>query len=398
MSDRVSIALVGIGGYGNNFVTALLDAPHPESFRFAGTIDPSPTTCRRLGELKARNIPLYPNLEAFFEKDRADLVIVSTPLHLHARHTCYALEHGASVLCEKPLCVTLEQAKQMRETRDRMQKHVAIGYQWSFSEAIQRLKADVMSGALGKPKRLKCLVLWPRDEAYYARNKWAVAKQDPNGNLVLDSPVNNACAHYLHNMLYVLGERVSASAAPAQLSAELYRAHKIQNYDTAAMRCRMRDGVELLFIVSHCTAMQRGPIFSYEFEKGTVDFADETGATIVARFHDGTHDYGSPAEGRDRKIWMTVDAMQKGRESICGIEASEPHTQCVLAAQESTPNINVFDPASIRITGDPGHRKTIVNGLGEALIECYEKWKLPSELGLAWAKPPRSIGLTGAAG
>src|SRR3954454_7423562 len=180
MSDRVSIALVGIGGYGNNFVTALLDAPNQDSFRFAGTIDPSPMTCRRLGDLKARSIPLYPNLESFFEKDRADLVIVSTPLQLHARHTCSAREHGASVLCEKPLCVTLEQAKQMRETRDRMRKHVAIGYQWSFSEAIQRLKADVMSGALGKPKRLKCLVLWPRDEAYYARNKCAGAKQDPN--------------------------------------------------------------------------------------------------------------------------------------------------------------------------------------------------------------------------
>jgi hypothetical protein len=143
--------------------------------------------------------------------------------------------------------------------------------------------------------------------------------------------------------------------------------------------------------------MQRGPIFSYEFEKGTVEFADENGATIVARFHDGTtRDYGSPAEGRDRKIWMTVDAMQIGAESLCGIEACEPHTQCVLAAQESTPNINGFDPGSIRITGETGHRKTIVNGLGEALIECYDKWKLPSELGFAWAKPARSIALNGA--
>ena len=94
---------------------------------------------------------------------------------------------------------------------------------------------------------------------------------------------------------------------------------------------------------------------------------------------------------------MTVDAMQIGADSICGIEACEPHTQCVLAAQESTPNINGFDPASIRITGETGHRKTVVNGLGEALIECYEKWKLPSELGFAWAKPARSIGLNGAA-
>lgn len=227
MSDPISIALVGIGGYGNNFVNVMLDAPAERKFRFAGTIDPSPATCRRLDELKARRIPHFPTLEAFYAADRADLVVISTPLHLHAAHTCYALENGSHVLCEKPLCVTVEQARQMRDTRDRTGKIVAIGYQWSFCESIQRLKADVMSGALGKAKRLKCMVLWPRDEAYYGRNRWAGAKHDAQGNLVLDSPVNNACAHYLHNMLYVLGPQVDRSAAPARLTAELYRAHPI---------------------------------------------------------------------------------------------------------------------------------------------------------------------------
>ena len=40
-------------------------------------------------------------------------------------------------------------------------KIVAIGYQWSFSDAIQKLKADVIAGIFGKPRRLKTLVLWP---------------------------------------------------------------------------------------------------------------------------------------------------------------------------------------------------------------------------------------------
>src|SRR5215213_7411815 len=261
MSDLISIALVGIGGYGNNFVNVMLDAPPERMFRFAGTIDPSPASCRRLDELKARKVPHFPTLDAFYAADRADLVVVSTPLHLHAAHTCKALESGSHVLCEKPLCVTVEQAKQMRDTRDRTGKIVAIGYQWSFCDTIQRLKADVMSGVLGKAKRLKCMVLWPRDEAYYARNRWAGAKQDAQGNLVLDSPVNNACAHYLHNMLYVLGPQIDRSAQPVRLSAELYRAHPIQNYDTAALRCETDNGAELLFVVSHATVENRGPIF-----------------------------------------------------------------------------------------------------------------------------------------
>jgi len=148
----------------------------------------------------------------------------------------------------------------MREVRDRTGKSVAIGYQWSFSEAIQKLKHDVMQLSLGKAKRLKTLVLWPRDEAYFARNRWAGAIKDAKGNPVLDSPVNNACAHYLHNMLYVLGHCVDRSAQPRRVTAELYRAQPIQNYDTAAIRVITLDGTELLFIVSHSTAIQRGPI------------------------------------------------------------------------------------------------------------------------------------------
>src|SRR5207249_9823724 len=101
MSDPVSIALVGIGGYGNNFVTALLDAPNQSEFRFAGTIDPSPVSCRRLPELQQRKIPLYPTLDAFYATNRADLVIISSPLQFHAAQTCLALEHGSHVLCEK---------------------------------------------------------------------------------------------------------------------------------------------------------------------------------------------------------------------------------------------------------------------------------------------------------
>jgi len=397
MSERTSIALVGIGGYGNGFVAALLDAPNQSEFRFAGGIDPNPNNCRRLKDLQAKNIPIYSTMEAFFAADRADLIVLSTPLHLHAAHTCFALSKGSNVICEKPLCVTLDQAKQMIDARDATRKHVAIGYQWSFSKAIQQLKADVMSGALGAPKRLKSLVLWPRDEAYYARNRWAGHKSDGNGQLILDSPVNNACAHYLHNMLYILGSEVDRSAQPATVKAELYRAHPIENYDTAALRCMTTLGAELLFIVSHATSNQYGPVFSYEFENATVDFVDQPGATITANFKDGTtRNYGSPAEARDRKIWLTINAIQSGRPPVCGIEASLPHTQCVNAAQKSAPEIVAFPADAIQVSGEVGHRKTSVKDLGDVLMRCYDEWKLPTEISAPWAKAAKDIPIAGA--
>src|SRR5438046_1865905 len=288
MSNQLSIALVGIGGYGIHYVTPLLDAVNQNSFQLVATIDPSPTNCKRLADLEARRVPIYPSLEAFNRQNVADLVVLCTPLHLHASQTCAALARGSNVLCEKPLCATPEQASGMIEARDRAGKHVAIGYQWSFSRAIQQLKGDILSGVFGKPRRLRSLVPWPRDEAYYRRNRWAGAQKDSHGNWVLDSPVNNACAHYLHNMLYVLGTQVDRSAQPARVTAALYRAHPIENYDTAALRCQPTSDVEILFVASHATSERRGPIFEYEFERGVVTFTGEAASGIHARFSDAS--------------------------------------------------------------------------------------------------------------
>ena len=57
--STVTLALVGIGGYGNSYVNALLDASPADraaagDFRVVAAIDPSPHLCRRLDELTAR--------------------------------------------------------------------------------------------------------------------------------------------------------------------------------------------------------------------------------------------------------------------------------------------------------------------------------------------------------
>jgi hypothetical protein len=196
-------------------------------------------------------------------------------------------------------------------------------------------------------------------------------------------------------MLYVTGARTDRSANPHRLTAELYRAHPIDNYDTAALRYITADGIEGLFIASHATAVRSGPIFHYEFEKATVEFIDRPGATVVARCADGTvKDYGSPNDDRDRKLWLTVDVARGDAEGIstpCGIEAAGPHTQCTWATQQSMPLITPFPDDVIQVQGPSGSRRTSVDQLDQILGQCYEQWKLPCELGIDWAKCGREI-------
>ncbi len=390
--QRISLALVGIGGYGNTYVNTVLDGWATRTFDLVAAIDPNPAACRRLDELKARGVPLFASIEAFYESRRADLVVLSTPIALHAPQTALACTRGSHVLCEKPLCATMEDAAAMRDARDRFGRHVAIGYQWSFSAAVQRLKADVLAGDFGRAKRLRTLVLWPRDEAYYARNRWAGAQRDAHGNFVWDSPVNNACAHYLHNMLYVTGERTDRSAEPVSVTAELYRAHPIENYDTGCVRITTAGGAELLLTVSHATAARVDPTFRYEFERGTVEFAGTPDGEIVARMTDGTtRNYGSPNADRSAKLMLTVEAVRSGAPTVCGIEAAAAHTRCALAAQESMPQITAFPRELVRVTGEPGRRATTVEGLETVLRRCYDEWRLPSELAVPWARPGHAV-------
>jgi predicted dehydrogenase len=394
MPENTSIALVGIGGYGSIYVSALLDAAAGSHHHaFVAAVDPSPALCDRLEELRGRQIPIYPTLKAMYAEQRPQLVVISSPFHLHAAQAVLAMREGSHVLCEKPMCVTVQQASQMRRARDHANRHVAIGYQWSFSPAIQRLKADIGAGVFGAPKRLRTIVLWPRDEMYYSRNRWAGKQRDDEGNPVYDSPVSNACAHYLHNMLYVLGDAPDRSATPTRVTAELYRAHPIENYDTAALRCATDRGVEILFIVSHATRQSHGPELRYEFERATVTFAEHRGGEILAEFTDGTRrSYGSPWESSDTgKLWATIRAIRADAPTVCGIEAAVAQTQVTAAAQDSGREPVAFPRALVRVEGEAGARKTSVEGLEDVLSRCYEESRLPSEMNVPWARPSRPI-------
>ena len=401
MPDTVRIALVAVGGYGGHYLKALLSPPDGQDIRFVGAVDPvaaarAPDAVRQLED---RGIPLYPDLEGFFADHAADLVVIAAPHHVHCPAALAALAHGASVLCEKPVAATVQDARRMADAARRAGKFVAVGFQWSYAAGVQALKRDILAGRLGRPVQLKTLCLWPRDESYYGRNAWAGTKQAPDGAWVLDSPVNNATAHYLHNMLYVLGPTREASATPVDVRAELYRANPITNFDTGTLRIHTDAGAEVLFYSTHACAARIGPVASYRFERGVVHF-DRYGSApaprFVARFADGTVEaYPSPAGDDLRKLWDCVAAVRTGAPVACDATAASAHLLCVNGAHDSMPDVTPFPDSLITLRGEPPHRIRAVRGLEDALIQCYDQAILPSEHGdLAWSTPGRTIDLT----
>ena len=392
MGKPVSIVLAGIGGMGAVYLGALLENKEKRDFRLAGTVDPQPRRCPHLAELRARGIPVFESLEAFYARRRADLAVIASPIQFHCGQTCLALSRGSAVLCEKPAAATIQEMYRMREAEREYKRWVAVGFQWSFSTAIRALKGDIQSGDYGRPRRLKCLYLWPRNEAYYRRNDWAGKVKDAAGRWILDSPVNNAMAHDLHNMFYVLGDERESAVLPVRIEAELYRAHEIENFDTAALRCLTGGGVEVLFYVSHAVSVDSGPVMSYEFERGCIGGAGR-GAEITGTSATGEKNYGSPDCEPLRKLWEAIDSANGRTLPGCGLEASLGLTLAVNGAQDSCPEPLGFPQDLIMSRGEPGSRDVVVTGLDEVLRECFLKNALPSELGASWSRKGRTVSL-----
>jgi predicted dehydrogenase len=396
MTGEVTIALVAINGYGQGYLNEVLDKAAGKNVRLVAVVDPMADRCERLPELQAQGVPVYASLEDFYAESTADLVVISTPIQLHVPMAKLALAHGSNVLCEKPLAATVQEGLELAEAEDQAAGFVAIGYQWSFSQAVQEMKRDILAGEFGRPKQLKTMVLAPRNAGYYGRNNWAGALKSADGRWVLDSPVNNATAHHLHNMFYLLGQTRETSACPVQVRAELYRANPIANYDTAALRCRTEEGVDVLFYTSHAVPAGLGPVGIYEFEKASISLEGWQGR-CVARYYDGrTKLYGQLDNCHGNKLWQCVDAVRTGQPVPCGVRTALSHTLCMNGAQDSSAGIGNFPEELIQTTGDGTEQLRWVTGLSDAVVQCFAQGILPSEHGgLTWALPGSLVDLRG---
>ncbi len=395
----VNVVLCGLGGYGDTYLKPLLDAANAGRARLVAGIDPDPERCARLPELRLQNIPIFASLEAYYAAvdassvGAAELVVLCSPIHLHAPQSLLALDRGSHLLVEKPLCALIADGERIAAAHAASGRHAGVGFQWSYCEAILRLKGDIMSGRFGRPRVLKTIALWPRDDAYYARNRWAGRKRADDGAWILDSPVANATAHYLHNMLFVLGARIDVSAEADSVQAEIARANPIENYDTAALRVRAA-GAELLFYVTHAGIRLRGPVCEYRFERARVSYS---GQSLVAELADGTRiDYGAPVDAGDAgKLWAMCAAVRGGAAPPCPPSAALPHLRVVNGASDSA---EIVDFPAAMVTHDGERRRRSVASLDEELERAYATERMPSELGSSWAKPGRLIAFGGQRG
>ncbi len=393
MNAPITVLMVGAGGYATIYLKDLLNENNAPLFDLVGAVDPFAEKSPYIGQLREKGIPVYATLEEFYARHTAQMAIVSTPIYLHAEQSCFCMEHGSDVLCEKPICSCPEDAAAMIETQKRTGRKLAVGFQWSFSETILNLKQDILSGRYGRIKRMRTIVYFPRDMEYYRRGGgWAGRRKMPGGEWLLDSVACNATAHYLHNLLFLNGEDTQSAATPKSFAAEVYRINPIEMFDTCAMRLIVGEDTELLYYATHAVPMDayHAPDLVIEGEKGEVRMITENGVLkTTGRTADGEIiEYGNPEAFYLRKLYSMREAVLEDAPLPCIAESAVAHLSCIWELAKLFPETPVIPQEFWK--HDEEKDQNHCDCLVEDLERCWQEGRLPWEMDFAWAMEPRT--------
>ena len=368
----VRVLLCGMGGYGENYVKEYLTRDVLSS-RLVAIADPFAEKSPLYGEVVKKGIPVYSSPEEFFASEKADLTVISSPIHTHYPYVMLALENGSNVLTEKPVCFDEAQFDRMEAKSRETGLFVAVGYQLCFSNDVLAMKKDILSGVYGKAVRFKTIRLMRRNDIYYGRSAWAGALLC-HGEKVFDSPFTNACAHQYQNMVFLLGRSMDESGESVKCEGSLIRVRPtITNSDTAILKFTTAEGTELYYYASHAVdEVKVGPYSVYEFDGGCIE---ENEKGFIGHTADGrTIDYTALDKGeRLEKLWEAVRCVEEGRTPVCTLKTSREHTHAVLLAQSM--GVKDLSSSAVEKTDDKGSVYYTLPGLGSALQEAYRSWK-----------------------
>ena len=140
-----------------------------------------------------------PTWQAVIRRDDIDAVIVCTPPHVHAEISIAALSAGKHVLCEKPLCRTLEEAKAMLKAAHDAKRTLKCGFNHRHHPAIWEAKRLMDCGNLGRPIFARCRYGICGRPGY--ENEWRADPEQAAGGQLLEQGT-----HALDLFRWFLGE------------------------------------------------------------------------------------------------------------------------------------------------------------------------------------------------
>ncbi|MGG9962232.1 Gfo/Idh/MocA family protein [Ferruginibacter sp. SUN106] len=245
---------------------------------------------------KANEMAALYNAKAYYSVEdmlaastQFDVISICTPNGLHAAHSIKALEAGSNVLCEKPLCINVEDGKKMIAAAAKAGRKLFVVKQNRYNPPVAFLKALISSGKLGKIYSFQVNCFWNRPAEYYTG--WKGTKDLDGGTLFTQF------SHFIDLLYWLLGD-----VAAVKTLTQNFAHPSIAFEDTGAVLFEMASGAigSLNYTVNSFNKNMEGSITVFA-EHGTVkvggQYLNELEYCSVAGIDHPELPQGNPANG-----------------------------------------------------------------------------------------------------
>jgi len=290
VSAPIRIGIFGLGGFAGSHHQAIARLEERNHAKLVCTCDPRQeafATEQQAWRFRARGVRVFNDYRAMLETCHRDLdmVVIPTPIQLHAAMHAAATAYGLPAYVEKPPTLDYAELDRMIAADDRARKSSHVGFNFIIEKARLSLKERLLAGEFGAIRGATLSALWPRPASYFARNDWA-GRLLIDDHVVLDSCFGNAMAHFVHNLLFWTGgPELFSWAQIAAVRAELYRAHAIEGADTFFVETDTVAGITMRFALSHACSGASTHCEAVLCDKATLRYA--VGGNVEVRWHDG---------------------------------------------------------------------------------------------------------------
>lgn len=218
VNGPAKIGVTGVGGLGRHLARGIDASDDGEVVAVA---DVDEATLKAVGdELGLSEDARYADHVAMLDGVALDGVVIATPHALHYDQTVAAMERGIDVLCEKPLCIDLGDARDLVRRDESGDALLMVGYQRHLDPAFRTVR-DALAERVGDPSFVTAEIT--QDWIDAQAGTWRADPDLSGGGQLYDTG-----SHLLDAVLWTTG------LTPASVSAEMAFADDADRVDRHA--------------------------------------------------------------------------------------------------------------------------------------------------------------------
>lgn len=168
MSVPLRYAIVGTGGIAQRHLNQVLERADIEVVGFS---DPCAANLERFGAEHPKAVR-HRDPRVMLAKAAPNLVSICAPNRYHCALALDALAAGAHVICEKPMAMTLAEARRMEAARRRARRHGLINFTYRNTSSFRFAREIIAAGEIGAIQRIHVVYLQSWLGGSSARFSW----------------------------------------------------------------------------------------------------------------------------------------------------------------------------------------------------------------------------------